>query len=120
MKSTLTKPSIVLLPRALAMVPGFSKLIRSPAGRGYECIAPSTRLNSNGRDVALTKATIGRSAAGYPCRPLLWRKRHHRRPGTDDRVVAVYICALAPGADRDFGRRKQSNFPDSGLLPHRR
>jgi len=91
---------------------------RSPAGRGYECIASQHGLNSTAEDVAVTKATIGRVSSPVILVGHSYGGSVITGAGTDDRVVGlIYIAALAPDAD-ETSQTQQSNFPKTDVFSH--
>ena len=78
--STPTKPSIVFCHGIWADGSCWNKLTPPLQAEGYEVIAAQYGLDTNEADVA---ATLGHAGAGpqpgHLGRPLLRRRRHHRR-----------------------------------------
>ena len=118
MKSTKSKPSIVLCHGLWADGSCFSKMIVPLQAEGYECITAQYGLNSTAEDVALTKATIGRVSSPVILVGHSYGGTVITGAGTDDRVAGlVYICALAPDAD-ESSQTQQSKFPATPVFSH--
>ena len=117
-KSTGSKPSIVFCHGLWADGSCFSKLIVPLQAEGYECSAAQYGLNSTAEDVAVTKATIGRSTGPVILVGHSYGGSVITGAGIDDRVAGlVYICALAPDAD-ESSQTQQSNFPRTPVFSH--
>src|SRR5262249_4742968 len=75
-----TKTSIVFCHGIWADGSCFSKVIPALQAEGHQCIAAQYSLNTTADDVATVKTHARASRqSSHSRRPLLWRKRHHRR-----------------------------------------
>ena len=110
-----------LLPRALGRRILLQQVNRSPAGRGVRvhCGAVRPQLNGRGRRLNESSDRSGQQP-GYPCRTLLWRKRHHRRRNRRSRCRPGLHLRTCSGRGRDLADAAVQFPEDSGLLAHRR
>jgi len=116
MKST-QQTSIVFCHGLLGRCSCFSKLIVPLQAEGYECIAPQYGLNSTAEDVALTKATSGRSAARFILSATPMEEASSQARNRRSRCRPWLHLRACSGRGRD-SQTQQSQFPRTAVFSH--
>src|SRR5271167_1814037 len=99
-----TKPSIVFCHGIWADGSCFNKLIPTLQAEGYEVISAQYGLETNERDVEITRQTLKRVSSPAILVGHSYGGAVITAAGIDERVVGlVYIAAVAPDADETTG-----------------
>src|SRR5882757_6001369 len=96
----------------------FNKVIPTLQSEGYEVMSAQYGLDSNERDVATVKRTLGRVSSPALLVGHSYGGSVITAAGTDDRVaVLVYIAAIVPDAD-ETSQSQQEKFPVTDVFKY--